>query len=65
MERRKVKNGSSRRSLLSFVPYIFFRPFRLSLVPTICPWVSEDVLYHAGEFIRAVPQGENQGGASV
>ena len=22
---------------------IFFRPFRLSLVPTICPWVSEDV----------------------
>ena len=48
MERRKVKNGSSRRSLLSFVPYIFFRPFRLSLVPTIYPWVSEDVLYHAG-----------------
>ena len=26
-----------------FVPYIFFRRFRLSLVPTICPWVSEDV----------------------
>ena len=25
-----------------FVPYIFFRPFRLSLAPTICPWVSED-----------------------
>ena len=49
MERRKVKNGSSRRSLLSFVPYIFFRPFRLSLVPTIYPWVSEDVLYHTGE----------------
>ena len=29
------------------VPYfsschIFFRPFRLFLVPTICPWVSED-----------------------
>ena len=23
--------------------HIFFRPFRLSLVPTICPWVSEDV----------------------
>ena len=21
---------------------IFFRPFRLSLAPTICPWVSED-----------------------
>ena len=34
--------GSSRRSLLFFVPYIFFRPFRPSLVPTICPWVSED-----------------------
>ena len=43
--RRKVKNGeksSSRRSLLFFVPYIFFRPFRLSLAPFICPWVSED-----------------------
>ena len=72
MERRKVKDGSSRRSLLFFVPCIFFRPFRLSLVPTICPWVSEDALYHAGEGrvgfkkkIRAVPQVENQGGASV
>ena len=26
----------------TFVRVIFFRPFRLSLVPTICPWVSED-----------------------
>ena len=26
----------------AFVPYIFFRPFRLSLAPFICPWVSED-----------------------
>ena len=46
MERRKVKNGeksSSCRPLLFFVPYIFSRPFRLSLVPTICPWVFEDV----------------------
>ena len=25
-----------------FVQYIFFRPFRLSLAPFICPWVSED-----------------------
>ena len=33
---------SSHRSLLFFVPYIFFRPFRLPLVTTICPWVSED-----------------------
>ena len=24
---------------------IFFRPFRLSLAPTICPWVSEDAFY--------------------
>ena len=22
--------------------YLYFRPFRISLVPTICPWVSED-----------------------
>ena len=67
MERRKVKNGSSRSSLLFFVPYIYFRPFRLSLVPTICPWVSEDPLYHAGEGrvgfkkkIRAVPPEEKK-----
>ena len=26
----------------SFLRAIFFRPFRLSLAPTICPWVSED-----------------------
>ena len=27
---------------------IFFRPFRLFVVPTICPWVSEDVEKQAG-----------------
>ena len=27
----------------TFLPAIFFLPFRLSLAPTICPWVSEDV----------------------
>ena len=26
----------------TFLRATFFRPFRLSLVPTICPWVSED-----------------------
>ena len=26
----------------TFLRVTFFRPFRLSLVPTICPWVSED-----------------------
>ena len=50
--RRKVKNWSGETLspeallavlyLLFFVPYIFFRPFRLSLTPFICPWVSED-----------------------
>ena len=35
-------DSSSRRSLLFFLPLIFFRSFRLSLAPTICPWVSED-----------------------
>ena len=45
LARRKEKKGEkccSRRSLLFFVPYIFFRPFRLSLAPFICPWISED-----------------------
>ena len=36
MARRKVKNGQKRA--------IFCRPFRLSLAPTICLWVSEDVI---------------------
>ena len=26
----------------TFLRSIFFRPFKLSLAPTICPWVSED-----------------------
>ena len=26
----------------TFLRAIFFRPFRLSLAPTICPWVSDD-----------------------
>ena len=39
---RHCPRGTSRRSLLFFVPYIFFRPFTLSLATTICPWVSED-----------------------
>ena len=41
-----VPRGSSRRSLLFFVPYVFFRPFRLSLAPFICPWVSGDAPDH-------------------
>ena len=52
--RRKVKNGDSRRSLLFFVPYVFFRPFRLSLAPFICPWVSEDVLWTAGTKVGKI-----------
>ena len=55
MARRKVKNGAIWNPTkdffesLIFSPFFtflhatFFRPFRLSLVPTICPWVSEDV----------------------
>ena len=34
---RRVKNGE-------FLRAIFSRAFRLSLAPTICPWVSEDVV---------------------
>ena len=36
-----VPRGSSGRSLLFFCA-LFSRPFRLSLAPTICPWVCED-----------------------
>ena len=30
----------------TFLRATFFRPFRLSLAPTICPWVSEDAQPH-------------------
>ena len=41
MVQRKVKN------VLYFSSRQFFScPFRLSLVPTICPWVSEDGFAH-------------------
>ena len=32
-------------AVLYFSSRLFFRPFRLSLAPTICPWVSEDAHY--------------------
>ena len=32
--------------------HIIFRPFRLSLVPTICPWVSEDEMQHVRKDLR-------------
>ena len=44
----------------SFHIIIFFRPFRLFLIPTICPWVSEDVLRrddnHSGSVFSSVSQ---------
>ena len=42
-----TKKSKERREELfspffTFLRATFFRPFRLSLDPTICPWVSED-----------------------
>ena len=43
MARRKVTNGElSLSPFFTFLRVIFSRPLRLSLAPTICPWVSED-----------------------
>ena len=44
---RESLNGrkNKARSLLFFCA-IFFRLFRLSLAPTVCPWVSEDDKSH-------------------
>ena len=63
--RRKVKNGEAKKSkerreelfslfslfspFFTFLRALFFHPFRLSLSPTICPWVSE-----GGPYRRAV-----------
>ena len=47
-EKYGTKKSKERREELfspffTFLRTIFFRPFRISLAPTICPWVSEDV----------------------
>ena len=56
-EKYGTKKSKERREELfspffTFLRAIFFRPFRLSLAPFICPWVSEDgvfvVLYLEG-----------------
>ena len=38
-------------AVLFFSSCHIFRPFRLSLAPTICPWVSEDDNYHKYIFM--------------
>ena len=50
-----VKSPLSPGALLAVLYFsschIFFRPFRLFLVPTICPWVSEDELSVTGQWV--------------
>ena len=41
-KKSEVFRRSRKSSEDAFLRAIFFRPFRLSLAPTICPWVSED-----------------------
>ena len=45
MSYQTSSNGRRQGLFLPFFTFlraIFFRPFRLSLAPFICPWVSED-----------------------
>ena len=37
--------------------HIFFRPFRLFLVPTICLWVSEDDIVHVNSLVEIAAKG--------
>ena len=39
--------------IFTFLRAIFFRPLRLSLAPTICPWVSEDALRNVWQYFLA------------
>ena len=43
----------------AFLLAIFSRPFRLSLAPTICPWVSKDAL-HSGYSVTYFSQTSNR-----
>ena len=36
-------------AVLFFLRAVFSRPFRLFLVPAICPWVSEDAVFQKGD----------------
>ena len=42
-EKNGMKKSKERSPFFTFLRAIFFRPFSLSLAPTICPWVSEDM----------------------
>ena len=42
MKKSKERREDLFSSFFTSLRATFFRPFRLSLVPTICPWVSED-----------------------
>ena len=46
MERKESKERQEElfSPFFTFLRATFFRPFRLSLAPTICSWVSEDDL---------------------
>ena len=44
-KKRKERPEELFSLFFTFLRALFFRPFRLSLAPTICPWVSEDGRY--------------------
>ena len=52
-ESKRAEKYGTKKSKELFSPFFtflrakFFRPFRLSFAPTICPWVSGDVLFCA------------------
>ena len=56
-EKYDTKKSKDRREepIFTFLRVIFFRPFRLSLVPTICPWVSEDGTTEASMILNDFP----------
>ena len=51
----KTLSSGALLAVLYFSSCHIFRPFRLSLAPTICPWVSEDALSQA-QPVKNIPR---------
>ena len=61
----KTLSSGALLAVLYFSSCHIFRPFRLSLAPTICPWVSEDALSQAQPVKKHTKVFQKRSGARI
>ena len=61
----KTLSSGALLAVLYFSSCHIFRPFRLSLAPTICPWVSEDALSQAQPVKKHTKVFQKRSGAMI